>query len=243
MLTFPENLKLLHYNEEKLHHKSIGIITSNHRLLLHLNMIERAMDIANVFRQYPTKDEDLRVIQMCALRLFNALASSYKLMMSGYYQKSAMIMRDIIEVVFLLELFKTDRPAIKKWRFADKSSRLKEFGPVKVRKALDKRDNFTEKKRSEMYDMFSELASHVNMNATLMLKPKGRDIIQIGPFLDPSSLEATLGEMGRLAAQVGGVLDLFLPDDWAESDPARQAVQNIRKQWFSKFYPKIRAKK
>lgn len=191
------------------------------------------MDMCDIFRQHITDDEDTKVIQMCALRLFNSFASSYKLMMSGYYQNSTMIMRDILEVIFLLDIFRTDRALITKWRYADKRSRLRDFKPAKIREALDKRDGHTSSKRTEMYDMFSELASHVNMNAILMLKPKGMDA-RNGPFLDSTALSATLDEMGRLAVQVVKVLDGFFLSEEIKS--GNQEVIKLTDTWISEFY-------
>jgi hypothetical protein len=69
-----------------------------------------------------------------------------------------------------LDLFRGDRARIERWRFADQKARMKDFAPVKVREALDARDGFTSKKRFEMYEMFSELAGHPNMNSHLMMR-------------------------------------------------------------------------
>ena len=116
------------------------------------------------------------------MRMFNAFASSIKLVMSGYYQKGGMIMRDILETVVSYRFLPHDRPAITRWRFAEKGERMKSFSPVRIREALDKRDGNTEKKRAELYEMFSELAGHPNMKSAMMLRPKGTDDAYIGPF-------------------------------------------------------------
>lgn len=238
MLDFPPNLHSLHTGEEILHRKSAALITANELLLLHINIVERVMSLADVFRDYSTEDEDLKVIQMYGFRLFNNFSSSSKLMMSGYYQSCAMIMRDILEVVFLLDLFQSDRAAITRWRSANKKDRWDEFKPVKVREALDKRDGASGKKRAEMYNMFSELASHINMNSTYMLKPNGLDIIHMGPFLDPTLLKETLDELGRLAVQAGETLNAFFPVNWTEGAPIQKDFQVIKYLWITKFYPK-----
>ena len=238
IIGFPGNLERLHTEEEKLHHKSLTVISSNPRMLLSLNVIERVMTMAHAFVAYSTEDQDLKVIQMCTLRLFNAFASSYKLATSGYYQKSALIMRDIIEVVYLTDLFRTDRAAITRWRFADKKAKDKEFKPIRVREALDKRDGFTEAKRAERYDMFSVLAGHVNMNSTLMLRPEKGEYISHGPFFDLVALRTTLDEMGLLAVQIRAILDAFFPSDWIQHDEFRQEVRALSEQWMSEVYRK-----
>ena len=203
---FPPNLDSLHNVEEMLRQKAEHMIASDPRLRLHLAVTEASMDLADVLRQFGTSDEDLKVVQMLGMRTFNAFAAGLKLMLSGYHQNGALILRDILETAFLLDLFNGDRSLIARWRFADKKAHRKEFSP-KVREALDRRDGTTSMKRFEMYEMFSELAGHPNMNSSLMMRPeKGGDAF-IGPFMEITTLQAGIAEMGRLAAQVGESLD------------------------------------
>jgi hypothetical protein len=98
---FPFNLISLHNQEEHLRATSKQNIESNKDQILHLSIIEAAMEICDVLREFKTEDDDLKVIQLFGMRMFNAFAASIKLIMSGYYQKGGMIMRDILETVFL----------------------------------------------------------------------------------------------------------------------------------------------
>lgn len=236
--TFPENLISLHQEEENIRQKSLDEIHTDPKLTLHINTIENAMNLLEAFRQLPIDDEDIKVIQVLGIRMFNALSSAMKLVCSGYYQNSALILRDILETVFLIDLFETDRTAIKRWRTADKKARQKEFKPVKVRESLDRRDGFTNKKRAEMYNLFSELAAHPSMAGIEMLRPKDKDI-HVGPFFDKTALKATLDEMGRLAVQVGGSIDEFFPENEARFKVVRTHFAKIRMLWFQTFYPKM----
>jgi hypothetical protein len=113
-----------------------------------------------------------------------------------------------LETVFLIDYFAGDRILIERWRFADKKARIKDFGPVKVREALDARDGFTEKKRFATYEMFSELAGHPTMKSAFMMRPQPDGEAVIGPFVEVTTLEAVVSEMGRLAIQVGEQLNL-----------------------------------
>lgn len=234
----PENLVSLHKGEEFLRGKSLEAIRNDEKLLLHLEIVEGAMDLLDVLRQVPTDDEDLKVIQALGLRQFNAFASATKLMLSGYNQTSALVLRDVLETVFLVDHFRTERAAITRWRIADKATRLKEFKPVKIREALDRRDGFTSKKRAELYQLFSELAGHASMNGIAMLRPKGMDA-QIGPFFDVTALTASLSEMGRLAVQVGENSGAFIPLGWPEGNAVLQALTRMKLRWFAEFYPHI----
>jgi hypothetical protein len=59
--------------------------------------------------------------------------------------------RDLLEVTFLLDYFRTNEASIAEWRGCTESERNKKFGAYKVRTALDDRDGFTEQKREERY--------------------------------------------------------------------------------------------
>ncbi len=193
------------------------------------------MNMADGLRQFQIDDDDLKLIQVLAIRTFNAFAAATKLCMSGYYQNAALILRDVLETVFLLDLFRSKRALITIWRLADKAARLREFSPVKVRTKLDERDGFTERRRAALYDMFSELAGHATMPSIAMLRPQGMDV-QIGPFLDPTALEAVLSEMGRLAVQVGEQIDAFWQSFGDEGRSVRVGFADAKRRWLEEFY-------
>lgn len=233
--SLPENLKRLHDAEQVLRDKALDIIHGDD-LGLHLAIVELAMDLADTLRQFPTDDEDLKVAQVLGMRTFNAFASSLKLALSGYMQNSALVMRDILETVFLLDLFRGDHLLIKEWRFADKRKIKEKFSPVKVREALDKRYGHTEKKRAEIYQLFSELAAHPSMKSALMLRPTiGGDAV-IGPFIEKQALTVQLSEMGRLAVQVGEVLGSFIPTWWGPAASCRASFVEAKSRWLNRFY-------
>ncbi len=232
----PENLQRLHSCEEQLRAKAFDFISKDDRLTKHLQITELAMDVIDIFRRWETEDEDIKVIQMLGLRIFNDMAAAIKLVMSGYNQSSALILRDVLETVFLIDLFRSDRSAITRWRMAATAEeRLKEFRPVRVREKLDCRDGFTEKKRMEMYKLFSELAGHPSMQGFSMLRPKGMDA-QMGPFIDSTALEAVVSELGRLAVQVGELISAFMPDSWEPAVLRMQVFNRAKDSWIKEFY-------
>ena len=132
--SIPENLRSLYVQEEEvLRLKAEDFVAADKNLALHLHVTEHAMDLADLFRQVPIEDEDTKVIKMLGMRMFNAFGASVKLALSGYGQNSALIMRDILETVFLLDLFESDRTKIEQWRIADKKGHKEMFSPVQVR--------------------------------------------------------------------------------------------------------------
>jgi len=235
-LVLPEKLALLYQGEEVLRQRALEAVAGDPRLVLHLVVLEKAMDLADVLRRHETSDEDLKVMQMLGMRAFNAFGACLKLALSGYGQNSTLIMRDILETTFLLNLFNGDRAAIKRWRMADKKERMKQFSPVRVREALDARDGFTGKKRAEVYDLFSELAGHPNMKSVLMMRPQKEGDAVIGPFIETGMLSAVLSELGRLAVQVGEILTLFFPT--AHGQAERRLFAATKLKWLSTFYGK-----
>jgi len=232
----PENLICLHHGEEQLRVKAIEQLASDQISLLHLTVVERVMDLADVLRQHETDDEDLKLIQVFGMRCFNAFASSTKLTLSGYSQTAALLLRDVLETTFLLDLFRGERALISEWRLADKQARKKKFGPIHIRMKLDNRDGLTNLKRAAAYDLLSELAAHPTMQSVAMLRPLNMDA-QIGPFIDNTVLTAVLAEMGKLAIQVGEQLYEFVPKGWQNGLLARASFLDAKKRWIDTFYP------
>lgn len=235
MLSPPQKLDFLHQGEEKLHNQSRQIIAEDHRMQLHFSIAETAMDVFDMFRRIPTDDEDHKVIQVLSMRMFNAFASSLKLMLSGYYQVSGLVMRDVLETIFLADYFSIDQKYVSQWRTASSQERKRLFKPVKIREELDKRDNFMGAKRAKMYDLFSELAAHPTMEGIAMLRPKDMDL-HMGPFLDPTALKASLDEIGRLAVQAGGIIIRFIPPEERTTIPECVSFARLQLAWRREFY-------
>ena len=234
----PENLLNLHDGEEALRQKALELVVADKRLQLHLRVAEAAMDLAVTLRQSPNEDEDFKVIKLMGMRMFNALAASLKLALSGYSQNSALIMRDVLETIFLVDFFGHEHAAVTRWRLADRKGRMKEFSPIRIREALDARDGNIKRKRAEIYEMFSEFASHPTMQSAEMLRPvKGGNAV-IGPFIEPTCLDAVLSELGRLAVQVGEVLGIFVPPDFSNGQSVLLRFARTKSDWLLEFYPR-----
>ena len=225
----PQNLIFLYRQEEFLRQKALNIIEGSARLSLHMVAIERTMTLARLFINYNTEDKDLKAIQMLGIRTYNAFAASLKLALSGYSQNSALIMREILETAFLLDLFQSDRAAIERWRCSKKTE---EFRPINIRKALDKRDLDISMSRAEHYEMLSGLAGHPNTGSQILLKPNKDGDIFIGPFIE-GLLQPTLDEMSHLAIMVGESLDAFIPAGFGNID--REKFHEIKKTWWNNF--------
>jgi len=61
---------------------------------------------------------------------------------------------------------------------------------MKIRIALDDRDGYTERKREAAYQLLCQLGSHPTLPAFQMLQAKGSNLVIVGPFFEPASLDA-----------------------------------------------------
>jgi hypothetical protein len=202
----PENLKSLHIGEEELRQKSLDAVQADPDNLMHFEMVECVMDYLQFVRMNHLEsesDEELLIIQLLGARVFNSLAAAIKLILSGYYQAAASLLRDVLETGFLLDYFSTDRSLIQKWKQASEADRKRDFNPAKIRTALDGRDGFKERKREEHYKQLSSFAAHPTFPGLGMLRPEPKADALMGPFLAPNLLEATIQELVKVAVHAG----------------------------------------
>ncbi len=232
--TFLGNLDRLHHKELCLRKEALAIIQNNLRLTLHLDVTERAMSIAQVVTAYPHEDQEFKAIKILSARMFNAFGASLNLLLSGYHQKGAMIMRDVMETMFLMDLFNTDQAAIERWRCANDNKSKREFSPAEVRRALDARDGDETGNRGTAYKMLCELATHPTLGTQYMIRPELDSDMITGPFMGDRILRQGLEQIGVLAVQAGAILDAFLPEGY-EVEGVRESSALIREKWLETF--------
>jgi len=190
----PENLESLHKHEEELRTKSILEINADPNLNDQLVIIQESLNmIFDITKSYKTEDNEELTIQYLGARLFNSIATAVKLMLSGYYQSSVMLQRDIVEIGFLLDYFLSDKSKIEEWKKSSTRERVEKFSPVTIRKALDDRDGFQGKKRQQIYKLMSEVASHPTYGGFKLLAPASK--VHLGPFFDAKYLKYLVQEL------------------------------------------------
>jgi hypothetical protein len=189
-----DNLESLHKHEGELHSKSVLEINSDPRLKDQLEIIQESLNlIFDLTKSYKSQNDNELSIQYIGIRLFNAIVVSLKLLLSGYYQVSAIVQRDILETGFLLDYFLSNKEKIKEWKKSTNKERLKKFSPRVIREALDKRDGFKGKKRMQAYQLLCEYAAHPTYPGFQLVSPKG--LGELGPFFDDKFLRATIEEL------------------------------------------------
>ena len=190
----PENLESLYKHEEELRTKSILGINADHNLKDQLDIIQESLNmIFDLTKSYKTKNNQELTIQYLGARLFNSIVTAIKLMLSGYYQSSVMLQRDIVEIGFLLDYFLSDNSKIEEWKNSSTKERTKNFSPLAIRKALDERDGFQGKKRQQIYKLMSEVALHPTYGGFKLLASAGK--VHLGPFFDAKYLKHLVQEL------------------------------------------------
>jgi hypothetical protein len=230
-----ENFHVLHKCEEAIRAKSIEAIKASESFRMHGELIEHTMSLLWYFiREHQSSSEDVRTIQLFGIRLFNATASVLKLLLSGYYQTSVLQQRDLLETIFLLDYFRTDRGLIAEWRSSTDRVRQRKFSPAVVRDALDKRDGRTTGKRADAYKMFCELGAHPTYLGFHMLTEKTGGDVYTGPFFHVKSLKAGLEELASHMAQAGGIFINLFPQKPSDFQ-ARLLFMEKQGQWAEQF--------
>jgi len=102
----PENLESLNKQEEENRTQSILQINADPKLKDHLEIVYASLNMLyNITISYKNQTDDELTIQYIGIRLFNSIVSSFKLLLTGYYQSSVILQRDILEIGFLLDFF------------------------------------------------------------------------------------------------------------------------------------------
>jgi hypothetical protein len=141
--------------------ESMPMITADPELSRCLETVEKAIAlIFNYTIEHTSRSEDETTMQLLGIRLSNVAASGIKLALSGYYQTAFQQAREIMEIGYLLDYFRTSPEQRTVWKQSDRKTRRELFAPVKIRFALDEPDGDSTKNREAEYNKLSELASH-----------------------------------------------------------------------------------
>ena len=207
-MVIPRNLESIHAEDERLRKASVKMISGSSALKDHISAIHASMGLIFAIDQgHEHRSADEKTIQYLGLRIFNSCASVLKLGLSGYYQSAFALVRDVFETVLLIDYFRSEPSKIAVWESSNRKQRMKEFGPASLRKALDKRDGFTEGRRKVMYDQLSEYASHATAPGFRLVAPEG--LGNIGPFLSEKYLKALIEELVKYAVHAGIIFSGF----------------------------------
>ena len=208
----PQNLTRLWAAEDEMMAWAATVVASEVYLQDHLEMIEAYMDCVEMVRRSRPSGERHVALVGLFLRTFDASSYCVRSAMSGNYTGCAMYARDLLETQFLLNylLDKPGRPEA--WMSTDPKTTPDEYKPAVIRKYLDERDGFEEKKRMQNYRALSTLGSHPSPGG-LELKRDGSRAINSGPFKQRDTLEQCIQEAARVVLTLSALLLDYCNDE------------------------------
>lgn len=193
----PQNLSRLWAAEDEMMAWAATVVASEEYLQDHLELIEAYMDcVEMVRRSAPCGNRSVALVGLF-LRTFDASSYCLRSAMSGNYTGCAMYARDLLETQFLLSYLLDEHGRPEAWLSSDPNSSPEEYKPVVIRKYLDNRDGFVERKRGESYKALSILGAHPSPGG-LELKRDGGKAVHSGPFKQRETLEQCIQEAARV---------------------------------------------
>jgi hypothetical protein len=115
-----------------------------------------------------------------------------KLGLSGYYQPAFALLRDVMEVGFLIHYFFYWPEKVSEWKNASDEVLKKNFAPVHIRTALDDKEGSRERKRQRAYEILCQYGAHATYKGFRMTMRENMG--QIGPFVEATPLRAFVEE-------------------------------------------------
>ena len=235
-MNFPNNFDVLNEGEQQIRATSRLLIQQSDKLVHHMTMIAEAMTSFNHFAiNYSIASEDIITIRLIGIRLFNVVSAVVNQSLSGYYQNAALLLRDLLEVSFLINYFTSYPCNISEWRLCSESERSRKFSAFKIRTALDDRDAFTSRKRKAHYELLCSLGAHVSYQGFRLLRPSADLDAICGPFLSEQSLTAIVEEAAKIASAAGMSFNmLFEPKNVYDRDTKLNFLE-VHASWAEDF--------
>lgn len=211
-LDYLDNLQL---QESLIRGQIWAAVSSDGALNDHLSCVQDAMDHLTMLLQVESSPgSNLHTFQLLAMRLFNSGASTIKVGLSGYYQAAFQLLRDTLEVVNLLDLFRIDVAAVTRWVAVSDKKTAKEFIPFSVRQALEKNPEFSGQRRDSIYSTYSDIALHPTYKGIGLMSSSGA--CKLGPFFDLRLTRALLEDLATHLSHATLAISILIDKDLPE---------------------------
>lgn len=175
-----------------------GFLESSEWAMQNVQTGNAAIDVLRASCGLPLDQPNEIVVLRLAIRLINAAGAAGDATLNGYYQPAASQIRDLVEVGFLLDIFRRDPARVERWRTVENKVRKTEFGAHNLRKELDALDGSTNKLRDGAYSFFSRHGTHADPDSIVLNSPKSAT--EIGPFPDRDRVLALSFDLARYLA-------------------------------------------
>jgi hypothetical protein len=213
----PSNFVFLNNQQQQLRGLAIEALEASPDHLLHLQMVERSLDLLNILvEKAPAANEDQITVQLLGVRVSNDLMGCLQLCLAGLCQSGVMLLRDAFETTLLVDYLHHAPSRIVVWRdFTAKNEQVastenrrkvaEEFRAISIREALDSRDGDATLRRQKRYKMLCNLGAHpTSVGAALT---RGDDCLpRWGPFFRKDLIFATIEELTWVAMEGALVL-------------------------------------
>jgi hypothetical protein len=173
------------------------IVAASKRLMHHVELVHSCLDLMRaVLRHYKYEQgSDTLVVLRLLVRLLNSTNASLKLARAGYFQPAFTLVRDVLELEFLVDLFTRDRKYLTQWISLHDRDRDRKFKQVNIRTILDNLDGNTQKRRAKAYKILSKYAAHASPHAFHLISPD--NFTKVGPFPSGDVISAFLHELAK----------------------------------------------
>jgi hypothetical protein len=211
------------------------IVEADAELGDHVRLIHETLALLDAVVRYqpPELPARYRTVLRLAIRTFNDGGAALTLGRDGYFQQAFSLVRDILELEFLVDLFARDPAALDAWIGADDRTRRHDFNPAVVRKKLDEMDGFTDMPRQKEYDLFSVHAAHANPTGFSVISTG--ETTETGPFVSCEVLTALLQELAKhLPAATVHFMRVLEPAPVAVGQPALR-FRKARTDWRQRY--------
>lgn len=232
----PENILTINQQADKLTEQTLLRIGGDATLAAHLRLVHDSLDVIySITKNLPNSNEENQLqLRFLGARLFNSGAAAIRLALSGYYQCSASISRDVFETDTLLEYFLSDSQRLVNWVRCSSDERRSWFGIKPMLDAINKSQPGMADERYGKYRLLCEFATHPTKDSPRLLAVDG--LVNVGPFFNQPILTALLEELAfRLAAAADSFAKNFrdLPTAFLA---ASNGLGEKRKVWYQRFY-------
>ncbi|CAH0338938.1 hypothetical protein [Rhizobium sp. CECT 9324] len=212
------------------------MIASDSDLTRHIALIGTCLECLSLLPEFHKEGDvtELNVLRL-GVRCFNSGASALRLLRCGYFQPAVVMIRDLLEVRCLMDLFVREPRALQDWLSMGDKDRMKHFKPVRVRERLDQFDGVNGDQRRAAYNLFSEIAVHPNPNGHFLISPE--HATRIGPFFSYEYFRPGIEELvSHLSSATAAFCNLFETDNLAALNAKEKFATQLAK-WRLRYFP------
>lgn len=190
-------------------------------------LFNAAAEVARTPQDHDSQEErELVSQQVLGIRVLNSIGAADVLILRGFYQPAGIMIRDIVECSYLLDLFSRRPHHLPKWIALGKEAGLKEYRPSQVREMLNVIDGIGRETRQGPYTFYSRYGTHPNSEAVDLIAPEGA--VRVGPFADETRLIALSYDLTRFSVLAAIHLSRWLRNANLRSDQAYHSLEIAR---------------